>query len=454
MNIPAGPAQILKTLNDSGFQAYAVGGCVRDTLLGTVPGDWDICTSARPEQTEACFPKLHVVETGIKHGTVTVVLQGTPYEVTTFRTEGDYLNHRRPEQVQFVRSLREDLQRRDFTINAMAVGLDGEIRDPFDGRIDLEHRLIRCVGDPERRFEEDALRILRGLRFAARLGFSIEAETAAAMERKKQLLVCISGERIYKELTGILVGKYARQVLERYGGILTGILPEIVPAMGFRQHSPFHNRDVWSHTLEALGKSGTDPMVRWALLLHDLGKPDCFTLDDRGVGHFYGHPRRSMELAEEIFERLRSEKKTRETVCLLVRDHDREAPATLKNARRWIAQYGPEVLPLLLEVKRCDCLAHVDTPKTRQRYDNLMEMTRLIGECMEREHCFTIRNLPVNGGDVMAMGIPAGPQVGRLLQELLDAVLDGACQPERQQLMDLLKKRVAALRNGKEQYGG
>ena len=167
--------------------------------------------------------ELHVVETGIKHGTVTVVLQGTPYEVTTFRTEGDYLDHRRPEQVQFVRSLREDLQRRDFTINAMAVGLDGEIREPLDGRNDLEHRLIRCVGDPERRFEEDALRILRGLRFAARLGFSIEAETAAAMERKKQLLVCISGERIYKELTGILVGKYARQVLERYGGILAGI---------------------------------------------------------------------------------------------------------------------------------------------------------------------------------------------------------------------------------------
>ena len=454
MRIPAGPARILKKLNDSGFQAYAVGGCVRDTLLGTAPGDWDICTSALPEQTEACFPELQVVETGIRHGTVTVVLEGTPYEVTTFRADGDSLDHRRPERVRFVRSLREDLLRRDFTINAMAVGLDGEIRDPFDGKIDLEHRLIRCVGDPDRRFEEDALRILRGLRFASRLGFSIDTETAAAMERKKPLLTCISGERIYKELTEILAGQYAQQVLEQYGGVLTAVLPEIVPAMGFRQHSPFHDRDVWSHTLEALGKSKPDPMVRWALLLHDLGKPDCFTLDDQGIGHFYGHPRRSMELAEAVFDRLHSDRRTRDTVCLLVRDHDREAPANLKNARRWIAQYGPEVLPLLLEVKRCDCLAHVDTPKTRQRYDNLMEMIRLIRDCMEREHCFTIHDLPINGGDVMALGIPAGPQVGRLLQELLDAVLDGSCPPERAPLMELLRQRTAALGDGKEQYGG
>ena len=442
MNIPQGPDEILNRLTAAGFQAYAVGGCVRDSLLGTVPGDWDICTSALPEETEACFSDLRVVETGLKHGTVTVIFQGVPYEITTFRSDGNYLDHRRPQQVNFVRTLKEDLLRRDFTINAMAVGLDEEIQDPFGGRRDLTDGIIRCVGDPDTRFTEDALRILRGLRFASRLGFSIAPETAAAMERNKNLLSYVSGERIYKELTGILIGTYAQSVLEQYGGVLAAVLPEIQPSMGFLQRNPFHNRDVWQHTLEALGKSRPDPIVRWALLLHDLGKPDCFTLDDRGIGHFYGHPQRSMELAEQILDRFRGDKKTRDTICLLVRDHDREAPATIKNARRWIARYGRDNVRLLLEVKRCDCLAHVDTPKTRARYNNLMEMTRLIRECLETEQCFSVRDLPVKGGDVMALGVPAGPQVGRILERLLDDVLDGACPPEREALLERLKQLI------------
>lgn len=442
MNIPQGPDEILNRLTAAGFQAYAVGGCVRDSLLGTVPGDWDICTSALPEETEACFSDLRVVETGLKHGTVTVIFQGVPYEITTFRSDGNYLDHRRPQQVNFVRTLKEDLLRRDFTINAMAVGLDEEIQDPFGGRQDLTDGIIRCVGDPDTRFTEDALRILRGLRFASRLGFSIAPETAAAMERNKNLLSYVSGERIYKELTGILIGTYAQSVLEQYGGVLAAVLPEIQPSMGFLQRNPFHNRDVWQHTLEALGKSRPDPIVRWALLLHDLGKPDCFTLDDRGIGHFYGHPQRSMELAEQILDRFHGDKKTRDTICLLVRDHDREAPATIKNARRWIARYGRDNVRLLLEVKRCDCLAHVDTPKTRARYNNLMEMTRLIRECLETERCFSVRDLPVKGGDVMALGVPAGPQVGRILEGLLDDVLDGACPPEREALLERLKRLI------------
>lgn len=442
MNIPQGPNEILNRLTAAGFQAYAVGGCVRDSLLGTVPGDWDICTSALPEETEACFSDLRVVETGLKHGTVTVIFQGVPYEITTFRSDGNYLDHRRPQQVNFVRTLKEDLLRRDFTINAMAVGLDGEIQDPFGGRQDLTDGIIRCVGDPDTRFTEDALRILRGLRFASRLGFSIAPETAAAMERNKNLLSYVSGERIYKELTGILIGTYAQSVLEQYGGVLAAVLPEIQPSMGFLQRNPFHNRDVWQHTLEALGKSRPDPIVRWALLLHDLGKPDCFTLDDRGIGHFYGHPQRSMELAEQILDRFHGDKKTRDTICLLVRDHDREAPATIKNARRWIARYGRDNVRLLLEVKRCDCLAHVDTPKTRARYNNLMEMTRLIQECLETEQCFSVRDLPVKGGDVMALGVPAGPQVGRILEGLLDDVLDGVCPPEREALLERLKQVI------------
>ena len=440
MEIPQEPGKLLRRLNECGFQAYAVGGCIRDSLLGKTPGDWDICTSALPEETEACFSDLRVVETGLKHGTVTVISSGEPYEITTFRSDGVYLDHRRPQKVDFVRTLKEDLLRRDFTINAMAAGLDGEIQDLFGGQKDLKDGIIRCVGDPEKRFSEDALRILRGLRFASRLGFSIAPETAAAMERQKNLLAYVSGERIYKELTGILMGDNAQTVLEQYGSVLTAVLPEIVPSMGFCQQNPVHNRDVWQHTLEALGKSRPDPMVRWALLLHDLGKPDCFTVDDRGIGHFYGHPQRSMELAEGIFDRLHGDKKTKETVCLLVRDHDREAPANEKNARRWIARYGADRVRLLLEVKRCDCLAHVDTPKTRARYDNLMEMTRLILELLEKEHCFSVRDLPVKGGDVMALGVPAGPQVGQILERLLEDVLDGTCPPEREALLGRLKQ--------------
>ncbi len=440
MEIPQEPGKLLRRLNECGFQAYAVGGCIRDSLLGKTPGDWDICTSALPKETEACFSDLRVVETGLKHGTVTVISSGEPYEITTFRSDGVYLDHRRPQKVDFVRTLKEDLLRRDFTINAMAAGLDGVIQDPFGGQKDLKDGVIRCVGDPEKRFSEDALRILRGLRFASRLGFSIAPETAAAMERQKNLLAYVSGERIYKELTGILMGDHAQTVLEQYGSVLTAVLPEIVPSMGFCQRNPFHNRDVWQHTLEALGKSGPDPMVRWALLLHDLGKPDCFTVDDRGIGHFYGHPQRSMELAEGIFDRLHGDKKTKETVCLLVRDHDREAPANEKNARRWIARYGADRVRLLLEVKRCDCLAHVDTPKTRARYENLMEMTRLILELLEKEHCFSVRELPVKGSDVMALGVPAGPQVGQILERLLEDVLDGTCPPEREALLDRLKQ--------------
>ena len=442
MEIPQGPDEILHRLTAAGFQAYAVGGCVRDSLLGVLPGDWDICTSALPEETEVCFSDLRVVETGLKHGTVTVISAGVPYEITTFRSDGNYLDHRRPQQVNFVRTLREDLLRRDFTINAMAAGLDGVIQDPFGGQQDLKDGVIRCVGDPDTRFTEDALRILRGLRFASRLGFSIAPETAAAMERQKGLLAYVSGERIYKELTGILTGTYAQQVLERYGSVLTAVLPEIQPSMGFLQHNPFHDRDVWQHTLEALGKSSPEPIVRWALLLHDLGKPDCFTVDDWGIGHFYGHPQRSMELAEQIFDRLHGDKRTRDTVCLLVRDHDREAPANEKNARRWIARYGRDTVRLLLEVKRCDCLAHVDTPKTRARYDNLMEMTRLILELLENESCFSVRELPVKGGDVMALGVPAGPQVGQLLERLLNDVLDGSCPPEREALLERLKQFI------------
>ena len=428
MVIPKNVQQLLHQLTARGYEAYAVGGCVRDTLLGRTPNDWDICTSALPEETEAVFAGYRVIETGLKHGTVTVMLENQPFEITTFRRDGTYADHRRPDEVHFVRSLREDLARRDFTVGAMAADEDGNIVDLFGGETDLQNRVICCVGQPEKRFEEDALRILRGLRFASQLGFSIHPDTARAMEEKKELLSFVSAERIYKELTKLLEGPDAAKVLRNHGRVLSTVLPEIVPAMGFLQKNPYHDRDVWGHTLKALAESPPDPCIRWALLLHDLGKPERFTVDENGVGHFYGHPQRGEEMAREIFTRLKADKYTRDTVCALIKYHDYDTPASEKTARRFLREFGSELLPQLLEVKRCDALAHADTPKTRARYENLMVLTGLVQEAMAQGLCCSLRELAIGGRELMALGVPAGPQIGQILNQLLEDVVEERCE--------------------------
>lgn len=443
MVISSGPETILRLLWENGYEAYCVGGCVRDSLLGMEPHDWDICTSALPEETEGVFRHLRVVETGLKHGTVTVMFQGQPYEITTFRKDGDYSDHRRPETVDFVKNLREDLARRDFTINAMAAGPDGAVIDLFGGQEDLKRGIIRCVGDPDRRFQEDALRILRAMRFASQLGFSVEKETAEAMVRNRQLLSCVSGERILSELTKLLTGKGAKKILGQFTPVMTAVIPEIEACVGFRQYSPYHNMDVWQHTLEALGKSQPEPMIRWALLLHDLGKPQCFTRDEHGTGHFYGHPHRSEEIAEELFRRLHPSGRMRDTVCTLVAHHDDDRPATEKNARRLVGTFGPELMTLLMEVRRCDILAHQDTPKTRMRYDNHLKMSGLIRQAIEESRCCKISDLEISGEDVLALGIPSGPRVGQLLRQLLDEVLEERCPNQRQALLVRLRELCA-----------
>lgn len=435
MVIPKNVRHILEKLNAAGFEAYAVGGCVRDTLLGRTPNDWDICTSALPEETEQCFAGYRVIETGLKHGTVTVMLENEPFEITTFRQDGTYADHRRPDAVHFVRSLREDLARRDFTVGAMAADANGNIVDLFGGEVDLKNKLIRCVGQPENRFEEDALRILRGLRFSSQLSFSIHPDTARAMEEKKDLLKYVSGERIYQELTKLLTGPNAAAVLEEHGSVLTSVLPEILPAMGFLQKNPCHHRDVWGHTLKALAESPPDPRIRWALLLHDLGKPDCFTVDEKGIGHCHGHPQRSEAMARNIFARLKADSRTRDTVCTLVRFHDYYCPATTKSARRLLMKFGPELLSLLLEVKRCDTLGHADIPKTRARYDELIELTALVQEAIDKNLCCTLRDLAIGGKDLMELGLAPGPQIGTILNRLLEDVVDERCENSPQALL-------------------
>ena len=345
--LPQAVRYVLERLEDAGFAAYAVGGCVRDTLLGRTPGDWDVTTAARPEQVLALFDG-YAIPTGLKHGTVTVRAGEMHIEVTTFRADGTYTDHRRPDQVFFSDRLEEDLCRRDLTVNAMAMDLRGHITDLYGGREDLEAGILRCVGEPERRFEEDALRILRTLRFAAVLGFSVEPRTDAALRMKAPLLRCIAPERILTEMDKLLCGSHVLPVLLNWPDVLAMFLPEIAPCVGFEQHNRHHIYDVWGHSAHAVAAVPAEVVLRWTMLLHDIGKPACFTQDEQGVGHFYGHPAISADLAADICRRLRMDNRTAERIVTLVRWHDRDIARTEKAIARAVSQLGEETFRQLL----------------------------------------------------------------------------------------------------------
>ena len=436
MELPQKVRMLLQTLQDSGYEGYAVGGCVRDTLLGRTPHDWDICTSALPHQVQQCFAGYRMVETGLAHGTVTVVLDHEPYEITTFRVDGEYTDHRRPKEVQFVRSLREDLARRDFTVNAMACGLDGQLQDPFGGQEDLQKRIIRCVGEPSLRFEEDALRILRALRFAATLGFDIDPATLAAAREKQTLLDSIAAERVFEELDKLVCGDYAGPVLRQCGDVLAQIIPEIGPCIGFDQKNPCHDRDVWTHTADALAAMpGEQRVLRWALLLHDLAKPRCFTIEADGLGHAYGHPALGEKMAHQIFRRLKSEKKLEDEVCQLIFYHDSILEGTRKAALRWLNRLGREQLGRLIRMKQCDILAHADIPVMRERAREVAEFAQQVQNVLRDGACTCLAELAVTGKDLIRLGIPAGVLVGRSLHTLLEKVLDEELPNERGALL-------------------
>lgn len=437
MRMPENVREILNRLEGAGYEAWCVGGAVRDALLGLEPGDWDVTTSAPPEAVLALFAP-NALPTGLQHGTVTVG-GGRGVEVTTFRRDGEYLDNRHPDHVEFTRSLTEDLSRRDFTVNAIAVDLRGELADPFRGREDLERRVLRAVGQPEKRFQEDALRILRGLRFSARLGFTIEPGTAAAIRRCAPLLENIAPERIQTELTGMLCGAHVLEVLLGYPEVLGVFLPEILPCVGFDQHSVYHCYDVWEHTARAVAAVKPLPVLRYAMLLHDIGKPETFSLDEEGRGHFYGHWRRSVPLAQAALERLRMDNRSRQTILTLVERHDCELPLSERSVRRNLARYGEETLRLLLEVKRADNLAQAEAYQDRQtlirQWEDLLELVLAEGAC------FSLRQLAVKGNDLTALGL-RGPAVGRALEELLELVIDEKLPNERGMLLEYVKEKL------------
>ena len=435
--IPPFVRYVLTTLEAAGFEAYCVGGCVRDLLLRRTPGDWDMTTSARPEQTMALFGNC-ALPTGLKHGTVTVCSGMNRVETTTFRTDGAYADHRHPEQVTFTDSLQEDLSRRDFTVNAMAMELAGRLHDPFHGREDLKNGVLRCVGEPEKRFSEDALRILRCLRFAAVLDFTVERETAAAMENCRELLREIAPERVREELTKLLCGPSAAAVLRHFPQIVGTVLPEILPMVGFDQRNPHHCYDVWEHTLHALDAIAGEPVLRWTMLFHDMGKPECFALDRHGVGHFMGHGVVSRRIADGVMDRLRFDNETKARIGELVEWHDHRVE-TEKGVRRMLNQFGEADFRNLLAIQRADNMGQAE--KYRYRQKDIGRIEEMLDHEIEKGSCFSLKRLAANGNDLLTMGL-SGPEIGRVLQLLLNKVIDGVLPNDR----DVLLKAAASLR--------
>ncbi len=434
--IPEYVEKALLILQKNGYEAYPVGGCVRDSIMGKTPYDWDITTSALPDEMKTVFCDCRVIETGIQHGTLTVFPQeGSPsLEITTFRTDGDYEDHRHPQHVLFTNSLHEDLSRRDFTINAMALGKD--IVDPFGGFKDLAEKVIRCVGEPEQRFEEDALRILRALRFASVLGFSIEAETAKAMEKKKQLLLHIAPERIYSEWKKMLCGQAAVQVLRRYISVIGQFLPELLPMCGFLQYNPHHCYDVWEHSLHAVENTPPCFTFRMAALFHDVGKPDTFFRDADGIGHFYGHARKSAEKVTHILDRLRADNAAKEKIEFLVANHGLSLPPEEILLKKRLRKFGEEAVHDLFIIQRADASALANP---EEKYRELDCAEQIFNKILQEKQCFSLKDLMVTGEDLKAYMSP-GPEMGKLLSFLLEKVMEGTCANEKSSLLSAAQK--------------
>lgn len=435
--IPEDVDYLIRILEENGYEAYVVGGCVRDSFLGRIPHDWDICTDAEPQEVIdllGCYG-IQTIETGLKHGTVTAHLKNENYEITTYRIDGEYSDNRRPNSVEFVNDIEQDLSRRDFTINAMAYSNICTVIDPFDGYEDLGRKLIRCVGNPDDRFREDALRIMRALRFAATYGFKIEEETAAAIHRNKELLKNISAERIQSELCKMLCGEGILDILLEYKDVMAVIIPEFEPCIGFNQNNPYHMYDVYDHIAHAVaGYKGNDISVKVALLLHDIGKPECYTEDHNG-GHFHGHSVPSMRIARDVVERLRFDNKTRDEVIDLVLYHDSDIYPGVRSVKRWLNKIGYEMLCKLMQVRLADICAHSSINRA-SRADKCYTIIEIAKEIVDQQQCFQLKDLAINGYDIMALGVPSGPDVGCVLDWLLCQVLDEEVTNEHDALVE------------------
>ena len=436
--LPEKVTYIIDTLTEQGFEAYAVGGCVRDTMLGRIPMDWDITTSAKPEQVKALFH--HTIDTGIQHGTVTVMIDHEGFEVTTYRIDGEYEDARHPKEVQFTSNLLEDLKRRDFTINAMAYNDKDGLVDAFDGVGDLERGVIRCVGVAVERFTEDALRMLRAVRFAAQLGFTIEDATREAIVSLAPNIAKVSAERIQIEMVKLLTSKHPDKLRTAYETGLTAVfLPEFDVMMRTPQNNPHHCYSVGEHTLHALMEIEPDKVACITMLLHDVAKPVCRTTDDDGVDHFYGHPKEGSLMAKKILRRLKFDNDTTDRVCRLILCHDDNPPLQERAVRRAVCRNGVDQYPALFAVKRADTLAQ-STYEREEKLQYLKEYEAVYNQIMEKKQCLSIKELAVTGTDLIAAGMQPGKVIGETLKELLEYVLENPEDNTKEKLMEQVHK--------------
>jgi len=439
MYLPRDVQIIIRILNEHGKEAYVVGGCVRDSLLNNMVHDWDITTSATPDEIKEIFKNFQVITTGIKHGTVTVLVAGTPYEITTFRQDGNYEDHRHPDQVLFTSSLIDDLKRRDFTINAMVYHSNTGVIDPYAGAEDLKNKLIRAVGNPNDRFKEDALRILRALRFSIQLGFDIEENTSKAMLENKDLLNSISKERITAELYKMLQYPIKDQFL-KYKDIIGVIIPELIPTFDFDQRNKYHIHNVYEHMLYVVDGCKTDnPDIKFAALLHDIGKPKSFTLDQNGFGHFYGHPNRSYEIATQVLQNdVRLSKKQMNRVLNLVLFHDMVLTSK-KAVKKALNKLDPDFLSDWFILKQADIDDHIY--KEGFKSINIPLLQGYIKEILSEESCFSLKDLAINGNDLIAIGYKQGKIIGQMLNEALQEVMNETILNEKEALLQFIRDR-------------
>lgn len=437
IKLPKHAENIIKTLEDAGFEAYAVGGCVRDSILGREPDDWDITTSARPEQVKKLF--CRTVDTGIQHGTVTVLLGRESYEVTTYRIDGEYEDGRHPKGVVFTGSLKDDLCRRDFTINAMAYHPREGLVDCFDGMGDLSKGRIRCVGNARERFTEDALRMMRAVRFAAQLSFSIEEDTFAAIQLLAGNLAKVSAERIQVELIKLLCSPNPDQMRELYRtGLSPVFFPEFDACMKTEQKNPHHCYTVGEHILHSLPGVRADKCMRLAMLFHDIAKPETKTTDERGIDHFHGHAVLSEEMAKKIMRRLKLDTDTIVRVSRLVRNHDRDIEPNKRCMRRAMASIGADLFPDLFDIKEADMNAQSDYQQKEKR-DRLARMREVYAEVTAAGECVSLKELAVSGRDLIGAGIAPGPELGNILSDLLELVLEDPARNTKEYLLGRIR---------------
>ncbi|MBP3818865.1 MAG: CCA tRNA nucleotidyltransferase [Butyrivibrio sp.] len=445
IKLPDNVKMILDRLHEAGFEAYAVGGCVRDSILGREPGDWDITTNALPQDTKKLFKRT--IDTGIEHGTVTIMVGKEGYEVTTYRIDGKYEDSRHPSEVTFTKNLTEDMKRRDFTINAMAYNDEEGIIDRFGGIEDIEKGLIRCVGNPKERFSEDALRIMRAVRFAAQLNYSIEDETKNAISELADTLKNISAERIQTELVKLLLSDHPERLMTAYElGITKVILPEFDRCMETPQNNPHHMYNVGEHIMKSVQNVRADRILRLTMLMHDMGKPVTMSIDSNGISHFKGHAEVGVSMAKEIFKRLKFDRDTMDRTCNLIRYHDDRFPATPRNVRRAMNRIGDD-FPRFIEVRYADTLAQSEFYR-EEKLKLIDDTNSIYKEILEKKEPIYIKDLAVNGKDLMGAGVSQGKAIGTVLKAMLEDVLDNPEHNSKDYLLE--PERLKSFLEGSE----